>query len=82
MTTIRTATLRTVEDLLYAVAARAKVLAEDKVDNLRASVETAQETRAAAIAENRHKTKGDLIEEILIEEFEEAAKKFGRKPNP
>ena len=57
--------------LIGDIAARAKVLADEKIDYLRRSVATENSnTEHAMWAESRHRSKGDMIEEILIEEFQ------------
>lgn len=59
---------QTTNDLIYAIAARVKVLADQPLPELRYSVGTA-DTYWGAQRENAHKTRGELIEEILEEEF-------------
>ena len=60
-------------ELMWAMAARARELAGRSINELRLAVGTA-DTPSAAIAESRHKDRGQLIEEILSEEFEDQAK--------
>ena len=55
------------------MAKRAKELAAKPINELRYSVGTA-DFPTAAIKESQHKKKGELIEEILTEEFEDVAK--------
>lgn len=55
-------------DLVYAVAVRVKALANATLPALRFQVGEA-DTWHGAQREGRGKTRGDLIEEILIEEF-------------
>lgn len=62
----------TAVELLYKVAERAKALAEERIDMLRIHVGT-QDTPAASIFEMRHRRRGEMIEEILTEEFEKDA---------
>ena len=57
--------------LIGDIAARAKFLADQKVDYLRRSVATENSNTDHAVwSESRHRTKGDMIEEILMEEFQ------------
>jgi hypothetical protein len=66
----------TVLDFMYKMAARAKDLTSKPVDELRLSVAEHATTYHGAIGESQHMKKGDLVEAILIEEFEEEAKKI------
>jgi len=59
-----------VNDLVYKMAARARILADQKMVELKLTVGTADGVRAA-IAESIGRSRGDLIEEILLEEFVE-----------
>lgn len=61
----------TARELMYEIAARAKYLADARLNDLRIAVGTC-DTPAASIREHRHRTRGDIIEEILIDEFEGA----------
>lgn len=58
--------------LMYSMASRAQVLADRPLLELRLAVATA-DTVGGAKAETRHRSRGDLMEEILIEEFEHRA---------
>lgn len=64
---------RPTNDLLYAIAKRARELVDETLPQLRVSAGFGCDTDAEAIAMNRHRKRGDLIEEILVEEFEIAA---------
>ncbi len=69
----------TVTKLMYKMASRARELSDvrlDVLDVLRATAAHGGDTYAAAVRENRHKGRGMLVEEILTDEFEEAAKKI------
>ena len=55
-------------DLVYKVAARAKDLANQKMPELRYANGTA-DTWSGAQREGAHKSRGELVEEILLEEF-------------
>ena len=65
----------TAEELMHAIAARAKFWADQPLDHLRMQCGTAN-TPQGAIRENRWRRRGDLLEEILWDEFEGAAKKI------
>ena len=60
---------KTRKDLVYAMAERARVLGDEPVRMLRLKVST-QDSITAALAETAHMSKSQLIEDILIEEFE------------
>jgi hypothetical protein len=60
--------LMNTNDLVYKIAARVAVLATESLPELRYSVGTA-DTWNGAQRENRHKNRGELIEEILHDEF-------------
>lgn len=55
-------------DLVYKVAERARELANEPINMLRLAVGTS-DFRTAAIKESKHLSRGELIEEILTEEF-------------
>ena len=67
-------------NLLYKVAERTKELSGMTVNELRYRLGTA-DTYHGAIAEHKHKGRGELIEEILIEEFEDLAKQVDDTEN-
>ena len=57
-------------DIVYLIAARAKALAAYDIQMLRRAVASQEATTEHAMwKESAHKTKGDMIEEILEEEF-------------
>ena len=61
---------KNLNDVVYAIAERAKVLANQKIDELRRSVASQEaHTEHAMWSESRHKSRGDMVEEILLEEF-------------
>jgi hypothetical protein len=57
-------------DLIYKIAAMAKELADEKMEDLRFRCGT-DDTRAARRQECLGMTKGDLIEAIIVERFVE-----------
>lgn len=59
----------TTNDLVFKIAERAKILANKPINDLRAHLPSNQITRAGVVAEYRHLSRGDLVEEILIDEF-------------
>lgn len=59
----------TYNDLVYALAKRAKELGEMKMNELRVAAGYNCDTEAEAIRMNQHETRGSLIEIILTEEF-------------
>lgn len=63
--------IKTYNDLVYAVAKRARELGELKLPDLRVAAGYGCDTFAEAERMNRYRTRGDLIEEILTEEFVE-----------
>jgi len=65
----------TAVELLYKITERAKFLVSQPIDDLRYQLGTA-DTYYGAIAESQHMKRGELIETILNEEFEEKAKKI------
>ena len=63
---------KNVNDIVGLVAARAKALADEKIDYLRSAVASQEAHTPHAIwMETKHRTKGDMIEEILMDEFSE-----------
>jgi hypothetical protein len=57
-------------DLVYKVAAKAKALADESLVLLRIQVASKDATtHYAMMKESMHRTRGDMIEEILCEEF-------------
>lgn len=63
---------KNVNDIVGLVAARAKALADEKIDYLRRSVASENaHTDHAIWMETKHRSRGDMIEEILMEEFNE-----------
>lgn len=60
-------------DLVYSMAKRAKDLSDEKIDVLRVILGT-QDTPRSAVRENRHRKRGEMIEEILVQEFEDRAR--------
>lgn len=62
---------KTYNDLVYAVAKRAGELGSMKMDSLRIEAGYNCDTHTEAIRMNRYKTRGNLIEEVLTEEFVE-----------
>lgn len=62
-------------DLMFAMAKRAGELANEPINALRISAGT-QDTPSASIRELQHQNRGQLIEDLLIEEFEERAKEI------
>lgn len=63
------AEMKNANDLVCAVAKRAHELANKKLDNLRGVAGYGCDTEAEAVRLNKHRDRGDLIEEILTEEF-------------
>lgn len=63
------AELRNENDLVYEVTKRVRELADRSIPELRSDAGYGCDTRAEAIRINRHKKRGDLIEEIILEEF-------------
>lgn len=59
-----------IKDLMYKIAKRARELGEDTMDGLRLTAGYNCDTPGQAREMNRYKKRGELIEEILIEEFE------------
>ncbi len=55
-------------ELMYAMAKRARELSNENLPTLRYAVGTAN-TYHGAQAENRHKSRGELVEEILARVF-------------
>jgi len=58
----------TTNDLVYKIAERTKELANKPIDELRLNLGTA-DFKTPAIAERRYSNRGELIEEILCNEF-------------
>ena len=59
-----------VNDIVYKVAESARVLADEKINYLRRSAASQEaHTEHAVWMETRHKTRGEMIEEILTDEF-------------
>ncbi len=55
-------------ELVYALALRARVLAGQPIDYLRRSVSVGDNV-SGLDADTRYRNRGDLMEEILVEEF-------------
>lgn len=66
----------TAVELMYAVAERAKVLANETLPILRLYVSVDATTWHGAQVESKHLNRGELIELILEEEFEDKAKEI------
>jgi len=58
-----------VNDVVYAVAKRARELADKRMDELRLANGYGCNTPSEARAKDRYKSRGDIIEELLTEEF-------------
>ena len=65
----------TANDLLYAIAKRAQVLCDSSSPEVRRIYGTA-DTPSAAISESHGMSKGEVIEAILTNEFEDEANKI------
>lgn len=55
-------------ELVYKIAERAKVLADEPINDLRRCVSSG-DNRSGIDADSRHRTRGHLLEEILVDEF-------------
>ena len=55
-------------DLVYKIAERVKILIDEPIDYLRRTVSTGNSC-SGIDPETRYRTKGDLVEEIITEEF-------------
>ena len=62
-------TFKDVNDVVYAVAEKAKVLANNTLPSLRYAAAVNAKTWAGAQLECAYKSRGELVEEILLEEF-------------
>lgn len=60
---------KTYNDLVGAMAKRAHYLANLKLDELRSTAGYGVHTQAEAIRHNKESNRGELIEQILTEEF-------------
>lgn len=61
--------MKNANDLVYAIAAKAKELGDKNMMLLRLNAGYGCETEAEALKQGKGKTRGQLIEEILVEEF-------------
>lgn len=66
----------TATDLMFELAERAKVLANESIVSLRLHVAVVATTFYGAQAESKHLDRGQLIEQILEEEFADKAREL------
>lgn len=56
------------KELVYKIAEQVKFLVDEPIDALRRKVSVG-DNRSGIDPDTRHRTKGDIIEEIIIEDF-------------